>query len=535
MRLMSTRPSHRRALPLINTAALARWKDSLGRWKLFQQFPARCGRLLGVLAILIAFLSLSTSAATEPAKPARKPNFVFILADDLGWADLGCYGSTFYETPHLDRLAANGMRFTDAYAACSVCSPTRASILTGKYPARLHLTDWLPGRPDRPDQKLKRPVITDHLPVEEVTVAAALRQAGYRTACIGKWHLGGPNYFPEKFGFDLNIAGCQRGSPPSYFSPYRIPTLADGPKGEYLTDRLTDEALKFIAGSGGKPFFLYLSHHAVHIPLQAKPELVAKYQAKAARLPPPSGPEFRPEGKGRAHQIQNNPVYAAMIQSLDESVGRVVQKLAELGLEGDTVVVFTSDNGGVSTSEQFPTANVPLRAGKGWHYEGGVREPLIIRWPGVTEAGSVCRAPMISTDYYPTLLDMAGLPLRPSQHVDGVSLVPLLKGGTRPERPLFWHYPHYSNQGGAPGGAVRLGDFKLIEWFEDMRLELFNLKDDLGEQRDLAARMPEKTAALRQQLHDWRDSVRASMPEPNPDYDPAAVGPDRQTKKNRAE
>ncbi len=485
------------------------------------------------LLVFLALMPLSASPATSAAKAQVRPNFVFILADDLGWADLGCYGSTFYETPHLDRLAAKGMRFTDAYAACSVCSPTRASIHTGKYPARLHLTDWLPGRTDRPDQKLKRPAIIDHLPLEEVTLAEALRAAGYRTACVGKWHLGSTNYYPEHQGFDLNIAGCSKGSPPSYFSPYRIPTLADGPKGEYLTDRLTDEALKFIESAGGKPFLLYLAHHAVHIPLQAKPELIAKYQAKAARLPSSAGPEFLPEGKRQTRQIQNQPVYAAMVQSLDESVGRVMQKLAELGIEGNTVVLFTSDNGGVSTSEGFPTSNAPLRAGKGWHYEGGVREPLLICWPGVTRPGSICRAPAISTDYYPTFLEMAGLPLRPEQHMDGVSLAPLLRGGTRPERPLFWHYPHYSNQGGGPGGAVRVGDFKLIEWFEDMRVELFNLRDDPGERRDLAAQMPEKTAALRRQLRDWRQNIHADMPTPNPDYDPAADTPRRDGPKAR--
>src|ERR1019366_2483389 len=242
-------------------------------------------------ALFLVCLTLAASAAPEPAKPQARPNIVFILADDLGWRDLVCYGSTFYETPHLDQLAAKGMRFTDAYAACSVCSPTRASILAGKYPARLHLTDWLPGRPDRPDQKLKRPALLDHLPLEEVTLAEALREGGYQTGFIGKWHLGGPDFFPEKQGFDLNVAGCTRGSPPSYFSSYRIPTLPDGPKGEYLTDRLTDEALKFLAGAGGKPFLLYLSHYAVHNPQQAKAELVAKYQAKAARLLPPAGPE----------------------------------------------------------------------------------------------------------------------------------------------------------------------------------------------------------------------------------------------------
>jgi arylsulfatase A-like enzyme len=285
---------------------------------------------------------------------------------------------------------------------------------------------------------------------------------------------------------------------------------------------LTDEALKFIASARNEPFLLYLSHYAVHNPQQAKAGIVAKYKAKASSLPRPTTPEFRPDGKRQVRQIQNQPVYAAMVQSLDESVGRVMQKLAELGLEDNTIVIFTSDNGGLSTAEGAPTSNLPLRTGKGWPYEGGVREPLLVRWPGVARPGSVCRAPMISTDYYPTFLEIAGLPLRPAQHTDGVSLVPLLKGGTRPDRPFFWHYPHYSGQGGPPCGTLRQGDFKLIEWFEDMRVELFNLHDDLAEQHDLAAQMPEKTAALRRQLHDWRETVRASMPEPNPDYDPAA-------------
>ena len=477
------------------------------------------------IALLLSLLPLVASAAPVPAKPPARPNLVFILADDFGWADLACYGSTFHETPHLDRLAARGMRFTDAHAACSVCSPTRASILTGKYPARLHLTDWLPGRADASNQKLKGPTIISQLPLDEVTIAEALHEAGYRTGFIGKWHLGGTNYYPENQGFDLNVGGCQRGSPPSYFSPYRIPNLPDGPKGEYLTDRLTDEALKFIAGAGKKPFLLYLSHYAVHNPQQAKSSLVEKYQAKAARLPPSTGPEFRPEGKNQARQIQNQPVYAAMVESLDQSVGRIMQKLAELGLTENTIILFTSDNGGLSTSEGAPTSNLPLRAGKGWHYEGGVREPLMVCWPGVTRPGSVCREPMISTDYYPTLLEMAGLPPRPQQHVDGVSIVPLLKGGTQPERPLFWHYPHYSNQGGGPGGAVRVGNFKLVEWFEDMRVELFNLRDDLGEKHDLASQMPEKTAALRKLLHDWRQGIHADMPSPNPAYQPDAVAP----------
>jgi arylsulfatase A-like enzyme len=455
---------------------------------------------------------------------AEKPNLIFFLADDLGWADLGCYGSTFYETPNLDRLATQGMRFTDAYAACSVCSPTRASILTGKYPARLHLTDWLPGQPDRPYHKLNRPEFLRHLPLGETTIGQALKDGGYATAFIGKWHLGGEEYFPDKQGFDVNIGGCALGHPPSYFSPYRNPTLPDGPVGEYLTDRLTDEAVKFIEASRQRRFFLYLSHYAVHTPLQAKPEVVAKYKAKAAKLVA-AGPEFLPDFDQQVRQIQNHAVYAAMIESLDESLGRILKKLAELGLDKNTVIVFTSDNGGLSTTGGEPTSNLPLRMGKGWNFEGGVREPLLVKWPGVTQPGSVCEAPMISTDYYPTFLEIAGLPLRPAQHLDGVSLTPLLRGGSRPERPLFWHYPHYSNQGGGPGGAVRLGDYKLIEWYEDMHVQLFNLKDDVGERHDLASQMPEKVKVLRERLHAWRRSVDAQMMTPNPNYRPDAAKP----------
>jgi arylsulfatase A-like enzyme len=468
-------------------------------------------------ALAAAAFATLPAWAQEAAKPAvlRPPNIVFILADDLGWRDLGCQGSTFYETPNLDKLATQGMRFTNGYAACPVCSPTRASILSGKYPARLHLTDWIGGEVAG---KLKPAPYLHQLPLAEVTLAEALKETGYATGFVGKWHLGDTGFGPEQQGFDLNRGGWEKGSPTSYFSPYKNPTLPDGPKGEYLTDRLTAESLSFIEAHKQAPFILYFSHYAVHTPLQAKPELVAKYKAKAATLPKPAGPAFIPEGKRLARQIQNHAVYAAMLQSLDDSVGRVLQKLDEAGLADNTIVVFTSDNGGLSTSEGSPTSNVPLRAGKGWPYEGGVREPLIVRWPGQVKPASTCDTPVISTDFYPTLLEAAGLPLRPAQHADGISLVPLLKGGQMPERPLFWHYPHYGNQGGAPCSAVRLGDFKLIEWFEDNRLELYNLRDDIGEHLDLATKLPGKTAELHKLLQDWRKSVDAAMPSPNPNY-----------------
>lgn len=477
---------------------------------------------------LIALWSIFSSGlfATEPTKP----NIVFILADDLGWADLGCYGSTFYETPNLDKLANQGMRFTDAYAACSVCSPTRASILTGKYPARLHITDWLPGQPDRPNQRLRRPDFRKFLPLEEGTIAKALKADGYQTAFIGKWHLGeSSDYYPEHQGFDLNIAGCGMGHPSSYFSPYRIPNLPDGSSGEYLNDRLTDEALKFIERAGDKPFFLYLPYYAVHTPLQAKADIIEKYQAKAKQLPG-NRTAFMTDLGCSVRQTQDNPVYAAMIESLDESVGRIMDKLTSLGIEKTTAVFFTSDNGGFSTGRGAPTSNLPLRAGKGWPYEGGVREPLIVKWPGVVKPGSVNDGAVISTDYCPTLLEIAGLPTQSDPNLDGKSIVPLLKGGILAARPLFWHYPHYSPQGSAPNGSVRLGDFKLVEWYEDMRVELYNLKDDLGERNDLATVLPEKTAELQKLLHTWRTEVKAQMPVPNPQFDSHAPNPVKKKK-----
>ncbi len=447
----------------------------------------------------------------------KRPNFVFFLIDDMGWMDLTCQGSTFYETPNIDALAAGGMRFTNAYAACPVCSPTRASILAGKYPARLNLTNFIAGR--RSGKLLSAPYL-HYMRPEEVTLAEALKEAGYATGFVGKWHLGGRNpYLPTDQGFDSNVAGTGSGMPRSYFSPYRNPQLPDGPKGEYLTDRLTDEAIRFLDAHKDGPFLLYLSHYAVHTPLQSKKDLAGKYGQKAAKLPPPKGPKFLPEPPRQARQVQDHAVYAGMVQSTDESVGRVMKKIDQLGLTDETVVIFMSDNGGLSTSEGSPTSNVPLRAGKGWLYEGGVREPMLIRWPGAVKPGGVCREVVTSTDFYPTMLQMAHLPPRPRQHCDGLSLVPLLKQTGKLKRDaIYWHYPHYGNQGGTPGGAVRAGDWKLIEFYEDMRVELYDLKDDISEKNDLAAKMPGKAAELRKMLHAWRKEVGAVMPKPNPSY-----------------
>jgi arylsulfatase A-like enzyme len=461
------------------------------------------------LAIALALVGASAQAMTG-SEPAPRPNVIIILADDLGWADLGCYGSTYHRTPHLDRLARDGMRFTDAYAACPVCSPTRAAIMTGKYPARLNLTDWLPGRPDRPDQRLLRPVITQHLPLDAPTVAELLHADGYATGHVGKWHLGGAGFEPQRRGFDSNVAGNQRGSPPSYFAPYQdkqgqfLPGLEKAESGEYLTDRLTSAAEKFLEQYRERPFFLYLAHYAVHIPLQAKADLTAKYPA------------------GGKPGTQNNPIYAAMVESLDESVGRLRAKLADLGLTDRTVLLFTSDNGGLCTTEgpNTPsTINTPLREGKGYLYEGGIREPLLVYWPGVTRAGGVSNAPVCSIDFLPTILDICKV--KKDVPVDGVDLVPLLKGGAAPGREaLYWHYPHYSNQGGRPGGAIRAGDWKLIEFYEQGRQELYDLKADPGEHRNRIADKPEVARELLGKLSAWRDAIGARTMKPNPDYHP---------------
>ncbi len=453
------------------------------------------------LLALLAWVALApASRASQPKKTPRPPNFVFILIDDLGWADLGCYGSTFYSTPNLDRLAKKGTRFTHGYAVAPVCSPTRAGIMTGKHPARLRLTNFLVGNRWPKDSPLAPVDWTTALPRDEVTFAELLRRAGYVTGFIGKWHLG--QVPPERFGFTDNIEGSPKGSPPGHFTK----------KGEYLADHYTALAESFLTKNKDRPFLLFLSHYSVHIPLQGKKDLVAKYQAKA-KAHPPTGEVFGQDGGRKVRQAQNHAVYAAMIESMDESVGRVMKKLEELGLDDNTVILFTSDNGGLCSAEGEPTSNLPLRLGKGWLYEGGVRVPLLISWPGKTRPGSTSDAPVTSTDLYPTILAMAGQPARPRQHLDGVNLVPLLTGKGKVEpRALFWHYPHYSNQGGTPSGAVRHGDFKLIESYENGKLELYNLRADPGERTDLAARMPERVRELRRMLDEWRRAVGAQMP-----------------------
>jgi len=465
------------------------------------------------------------SMARAAVKPGR-PNVLFILVDDLGWRDLGCFGSPFYDTPNVDRLRAGGMLFTDAYAACPVCSPTRASIMAGKYPTRTRVTDYIspaggnqPGKWRRNTRLLPAPY-QDHLALEEVTLAETFKQAGYATFFAGKWHLGSEGFWPEVQGFDVNKGGCERGGPyggKKYFSPYGNPRLPDGPPGEHLPIRLGRETADFIQAHSGGPFLAYLSFYSVHSPHMTTDALKAKYQARQK-----DAPETRwgQEGERKVRLVQNHAVYAGMVEAMDTAVGIVLDRLDRLGLADNTIVFFMSDNGGLSTSEGYVTSNLPLRAGKGWLYEGGVREPMLVRAPGLTKPGSTCTEPVISTDFYPTMLDLAGLPARPAQHVDGVSLRPLIEGKPMTRGPIFWHYPHYGNQGGAPGGAVREGDFKLIEWYEDGRLELFNLRNDLGEQQNLAEKAPDVAKALHAKLVAWRKETGAKMPTPNPRYKP---------------
>ena len=489
--------------------------------------PARIAGICSAgLAPALSLAIVATCVAHFPSVAADRPNVIFFLADDLGQRDLGCYGSTFYETPNLDGLARDGARFTDAYAACPVCSPTRASIMTGQWPQRTGITDYI-GAP-APDKWGRNTVLlpaaySDRLALEQLTLAEAMQDAGYATFFAGKWHLGPEGFWPENQGFDINQGGTDRGGPyggNKYFSPYGNPRLKDGPPGEHLPDRLATETAKFIEANQTRPFFAYLAFYSVHTPLMAREDLRQKYEAKRQRL----GLEARwgREGERDVRLVQEHAVYAGMVEAMDLAVGKVLAKLDELGLRDNTLVVFTSDNGGLSTSEGWPTSNLPLRGGKGWLYEGGIREPLLVRWPRVVKAGAVIGTPVCSPDFFPTLLDAAGTQPKPGQKLDGMSLLPVLAGqAPAAERPLCWHYPHYGNQGGAPGAAIRRGDWKLIEWYEDNRVELYDVARDIGEQQDLAAQQPARVQQLRDELHAWQRDVTAQFATPNAGYDAA--------------
>jgi len=454
-------------------------------------------------AIGAGAVALAVGSGAKAKPPARKPNFVFFLIDDLGWSDIGCYGNKFNETPNIDRLAAQGMRFTDAYAACPVCSPTRASIVSGQYPARVGIIDFIPGH-WRPFEKLAVPINRQqYLSLKSVTIAESLKKAGYACGAFGKWHLGGRGRLPDAQGFDtMVVAGGGR-----HFGNSTTPNI-HLTKDDYLAEAITARGVKFIEANKDRPFFLYVMHYAVHIPLQARKKLVAKYEKKPK---PPTG--------------INNPTYAAMIEHVDDGVGVILDKLDELKLADNTVVVFFSDNGGLRQHYKkigpIVTTNAPLRDEKGTLYEGGIREPLIVRRPGKVKAGSVCGEVVTSVDFYPTFLDIAGVK-RPADHVlDGESIAPLLaRSGKLQREAVYWHYPVYHHS--TPAGAIRQGPWKLIEFFDTgpSRLELYNLQDDIGESKDLAARMPDKVRELKRKLVAWRESVNARLPKKNPDYDP---------------
>ena len=505
-----------------------------------------------VLCCVLAFLSVNA---------AKRPNVVFFLVDDMGWRDVGCFGSSFYDTPNIDRLAKQGVKFTNAYAACHVCSPTRASIMTGKYPGRLNLTDWLSGRRDFAFQRLLSAEKLQALPLEEVTLAEALKANGYLTGIFGKWHLGNDQAGPLSQGFDVQIPSwngcCPRGG---YHPPYKMEGLKiEGKEDEYLTDRLNSMALDFIEQAGEKPFFLYLSHFSVHDPIQGRKDLVEKYRTKQTKLPLFQGPEFILEGNPddknplsrkqlteflnksshQGHKVlpqrtikikqrQDNIEFAAMVEAVDQSLGRVMKKLEDLGQVENTIIIFASDNGGMSAGNfgnpkrvvknsqldlAYATSNLPLRGAKGWLYEGGVRVPTIVKWPGKGKSGVVCAEPVISTDFYPSILEMVGIPANPAQHKDGKSFVPALRDESFERGAIYWHFPHYSNHGmQSPAGAIREGDYKLIEYFENGTVQLFNLKKDLGEQNDLATAESERAAKLLGKLRAWRKEVDAKMP-----------------------
>jgi arylsulfatase A-like enzyme len=457
---------------------------------------------LASLAAIPNLLNVTTSSQ-------KRPNIVLFLVDDLGWGDFGCYGDTFHDTPNIDRLASEGIKFTNAYAAAPVCSPSRASLLTGKWPARLHLTQWIPGT-IYPRKKLLEPSQTQHLGHSIPTIAEQLKRVGYQTAAIGKWHLGGDGYLPEDFGFDTNIAGDINGSPPppnNYFGPFQFHNLTGYTKDDYLTEVLTKKMDEFLERAAPKgPFFLYMAEYAVHIPLQERQALVEKYRRK-------NGDKDEPD-----------PVYAAMVESVDTALGNLRATLERWGVADNTVIILTSDNGGVGFQGRRLhriADNGPLRSGKGFLYEGGIREPLIVLWPGVTKPGSVCDLPVTGTDVTPTILSMVNAGPAPTP-CDGVDISGLFRGKTSLQRDvLYWHYPHYSDQGGTPSGAIREGDWKLIEFFEDGHVELYNLALDPGEQYNFASTFADKAEDLLGKLQSWRDGLNASMPRTNPEYNAA--------------
>ncbi len=476
--------------------------------------------------LILLFLLASCQQEQGDQDQKQKPNILFILADDLGYLDLSSMGSDYYETPNIDRIAAEGMVFTNGYATCQVCSPSRASLVSGKFPARHGITDWIGAKTGEAWReagrfnKLLPPENKDHLDLDYTTLPEAMKAAGYTTFFAGKWHLGGEGSLPENHGFDINKGGWDKGSPMGgFYAPWENPYLESGPDGESLTLRLANETANFIRDKKDEPFFAFLSFYAVHSPIQTTKEKWAKYRDKAEEM------GIAESGFEMGHflpirQVQDNPVYGGLVETLDDAVGIVLNTLEELGLDENTIVIFTSDNGGVSAGDAFATSNLPLRGGKGYQYEGGILEPYFIKTPWLGNAGKISDVPVTGTDFYPTLLELVGADLKPEEHEDGVSLVPLLNGGTIEERPLIWHYPHYGNQGGQPSSIIRQGEWKLIHYYEDGSEELYNLERDREETNDVANENKELAEQLSDQLFAYLDEVGALFPEKDPMYDP---------------
>ena len=470
----------------------------------------------------------------------HRPNIVFILADDLGWRDLGVEGSSFYETPNIDRIAGEGMRFTQGYATCQVCSPSRASILTGTYPTRHGITDWIGAshgeawRDGGRFNRLMPPAYRHSLPRGEITLADSFRDQGYRTFFAGKWHLGGEGSYPEDHGFEVNIGGWEAGSPQGgYFAPFVNPKLPPGPDGESLPIRLGTETARFIEANRREPFLAYLSFYSVHGPIETDRELWEKYRRKATEFGESSQSRFIFDRYLPVRQLQDCPIYAGMIEAMDSAIGIVLDALDRTGLGDDTIICFTSDNGGVSAGDSYSTSNLPLRGGKGRQWEGGIREPFYIRAPGIAAPGSRCDVPVSGIDFFPTLLNLANIP-EPDKIIDGISLAPLLRRDTSDtiaERDLLWHYPHYGNQGGEPSSIIRSGNYKLIHYYEGIagrnEDELYDLASDPGEQRDLLAGTARTTSEelgrdLRRRLESWLEETGAKLPEIDPEYNEEA-------------
>ena len=472
---------------------------------------------------LLPLLFFMFSACSSKKAEENRPNVLFIIADDFGYHDLSVMGSSYYETPNMDRIAKEGTIFTNGYATCQVCSPSRASIMSGKFPARHGITDWIGAPVGEEWRKLQRfnqllpPEYVHQLPQEYTTLPEAMKEAGYLTFFAGKWHLGNKGSWPEDHGFDINKGGWDVGSPRGgYFSPWENPNLESGPDGENLSMRLAKETIQFLEENRDTSFFAFLSFYAVHGPIQTTRDKWAKYREKAEDL------GIAESGFEMGHflpirQVQDNPVYAGLVEAMDDAVGEVLNALDEMGLTENTIVVFTSDNGGVAAGDAFATSNLPLRAGKGYQFEGGIREPYFIKVPGI-EGGQRCEVPVTGTDFYPTLLELIGAPLKPEEHIDGVSLVPLLHGESIAERALIWHYPHYGNQGGEPSGVIRLGDWKLIHYYEDGREELYNVDSDVEENFNVAENNPELVNQLSEKLFLMLEEMGALYPLPDPEY-----------------